>query len=319
MSTITASAGATAHPGEPSPAARSGTFVLGGDLPVHRLGFGAMRITGDGVWGEPPDHAAAIAVLRRAVALGITLIDTADSYGPEVSERLIAEALHPYPRSLVIGTKAGFDRPGPNKWRMNGRPAHLRAACEGSLRRLKLERIHLYQLHRIDPSVPMEDQVGTFKQLQDEGKIRHIGLSEVSVADIERVRRLVSVVSVQNRYSVADRYYEDVVDYCSREGIAFLPWFPLASGGLARTRSPLARMAARFGRRGLTERSLSRIAERLQATPAQVALAWLLRRSPVMLPIPGTGNVAHLAENIDAALLELDEPDFQEIASTRGA
>jgi len=319
MSIVTASAGATANPREPSPAARSGTFVLGGDLLVHRLGFGAMRITGDGVWGEPPDHAAAIAVLRRAVALGSTLIDTADSYGPEVSERLIAEALHPYPPGLVIATKAGFDRPGPNAWRMNGRPAHLRAACEGSLRRLKLERIDLYQLHRIDPSVPMEDQVGTFKQLQDEGKIRHIGLSEVSVADIERVRKLVRVVSVQNRYNVADRHYEDVVDYCDRADIAFLPWFPLGSGGLARTRTPLARVAARLGRRRLTERSLSRIAERLHATPGQVALAWLLRRSPAMLPIPGTGKVRHLEENAGAALLELDERDFQEIASTRGA
>ena len=296
------SEGAAAGPLELPPAARSGTFVLGGDLPVHRLGFGAMRLTGEGVWGEPPDHAAAIAVLRRAVELGITLIDTADSYGPEVSERLIAEALYPYPRQLVIATKAGLDRPGPNKWTPNGRPAHLRAACEGSLRRLKLERIDLYQLHRIDPAVPMGDQIGTLKRLQDDGKIRHIGLSEVSVAEIERARRLVPIVSVQNRYNLVDRQYEHVLDYCGREGIGFLPWFPLATGRLARAGSPLVR-----------------VAEQLRATPAQVALAWLLRRSPVMLPIPGTASVKHLEENVGAALLHLEEREYQEIASSRGA
>lgn len=282
------------------PAAQSGSFLLGGDLPVHRLGFGAMRLTGNGVWGEPPDHAAAIAVLHKAVELGITLIDTADSYGPEVSERLIAEALHPYPRGLVIATKGGFDRPGPGKWKENGRPAHLRAACEGSLRRLKLERIDLYQLHRIDPAVPMEEQIGTLKQLQDEGKIRHIGLSEVSVPDIERVRKLVPIVSVQNRYNLVDRQYEPVLDYCAREGLAFLPWFPLATGTLARAGSPLAR-----------------VAEQLSATPAQIALAWLLRRSPVMLPIPGTGSVQHLEENTGAALLELGEREYEEIGASQ--
>jgi aryl-alcohol dehydrogenase-like predicted oxidoreductase len=305
-------------------AARSGTFVLGGDLPVHRLGFGAMRITGTGVWGEPPDRTAAMAVLHRAVELGITLIDTADSYGPEVSERLIAEALHPYPPNLVIATKAGFDRPGPDRWTMNGRPAHLRAACEGSLRRLKLERIDLYQLHRIDPAVPLEDQIGTLTQLQADGKIRHIGLSEVRVADIERARRLARIVSVQNRYNVADRHYEDVVDYCDRAGIALLPWFPLATGHLARPARPLARVAARFpwfpratGGGARTQSRLLRIAERLDATPAQVALAWLLRRSPVMLPIPGTGSVTHLEENVGAALLQLGEQDYRELAGTR--
>jgi pyridoxine 4-dehydrogenase len=284
-----------------APAAQSGTFLLGGDLPVHRLGFGAMRLTGKGVWGEPPDHAAAIAVLHRAVELGITLIDTADSYGPEVSERLIAEALYPYPRQLVIATKAGLDRPGPNRWTPNGRPTHLRAACEGSLRRLKLERIDLYQLHRIDPAVPMEDQIGTLKQLQVEGKIRHIGLSEVRGAEIARVRALVPIASVQNRYNLVDRQYEQELDYCDREGMAFLPWFPLATGALARPGSPLAR-----------------VAEQLGATAAQVALAWLLRRSPVMLPIPGTASVKHLEENAGAALLELGQREYQLIASSRG-
>jgi pyridoxine 4-dehydrogenase len=302
MRTTSTSDRAAAGPDDLSPAARSGTFVLGGDLPVHRLGFGAMRLTGEGVWGEPQDHAAAIAVLHRAVELGITLIDTADSYGPEVSERLIAEALHPYPRQLVIATKAGLDRPGPGSWTPNGRPAHLRVACEGSLRRLKLERIDVYQLHRIDPAVPMEDQIATLKQLQEEGKIRHIGLSEVGVADIERVRKLAPIVSVQNRYNLVDRQYEPVLDYCGREGIAFLPWFPLATGSLARAGSPLAR-----------------VAEQLRATPAQVALAWLLRRSPVMLPIPGTASVKHLEENVGAALLQLGEREYQEIASSRGA
>jgi aryl-alcohol dehydrogenase-like predicted oxidoreductase len=219
-----------------------------------------------------------------------------------VSERLIAEALHPYPRQLVIATKAGLDRPGPGRWTPNGHPAHLRAACEGSLRRLKLERIDLYQLHRIDPAVPMEDQIATLKGLQEEGKIRHIGLSEVSVSDIERVRRLVPIVSVQNRYNLADRQYEPVLDYCAREGLAFLPWFPLATGSLARAGSPVAR-----------------VAEQLRATPAQVALAWLLRRSPVMLPIPGTASVEHLEENVGAALLQLGEREYQEIGGSREA
>ena len=279
------------------PAARSGTFLLGGDLPVHRLGFGAMRLTGKGIWGEPRDPGEAIAVLRRAVELGVNLIDTADSYGPEVSERLIAEALYPYPQGLVIATKAGFERPGPDQWKMNGRPEHLRAACEGSLRRLKLERIDLYQLHRIDPAVPFADQLGTFKRLQEEGKIRHIGLSEVSVADIERARKIVPIVSVQNRYSPIDRQHEGVLDHCEREKMAFLPWYPLGAGAALRPGSPLAKVAAR-----------------LRGTPAQVALAWLLRRSPVMLTIPGTSRVKHLEENVAAALLELSTRDFEAIA-----
>jgi len=277
------------------PAAESGTFVIGGDLPVHRLGFGAMRITGKGIWGEPRDRDEAIAVLRRAVELGITLIDTADSYGPEVSERLIAEALYPYPEGLVIATKGGLLRPGPDQWKTDGRPEHLRAACEGSLRRLKLAQIELYQLHRIDPAVPAADQLGTLKELQAEGKIRHVGLSEVSVAQIEHARTILPIVSVQNRYSVTDRYSDDVLDYCEREGIGFLPWYPLGAGSLAQ-RGRLARVAARLG-----------------ATPAPVAIAWLLKRSPVMLPIPGTSRVAHLEENTLAAQLELSDTDFREL------
>ena len=279
------------------PAARSGTFLLGGDLLVHRLGFGAMRLTGKGIWGEPRDAREAIAVLRRALELGVNLIDTADSYGPAVSERLIAEALYPYPQGLVIATKAGLERPGPDHWKPNGRPEHLRAACEGSLRRLKLERIDLYQLHRIDPDVPLADQLGTFQRLREEGKIRHIGLSEVSVADAERARKIVPIVSVQNRYSPTDRQHERVLDYCEREKLALLPRYPLGGGAALRRRSPLARVAAR-----------------LHATPAQVALAWLLRRSSVMLPIPGTSSVKHLEENVAAALLELSTRDFEEIA-----
>ena len=278
-------------------AARSGTFLLGGDLPVHRLGFGAMRLTGKGIWGEPRDVREAIAVLRRAVELGVNLIDTADSYGPEVSERIIAEALYPYPPGLVIATKAGLERPGPDRWKPNGRPEHLRAACEGSLRRLKLERIDLYQLHRIDPEVPFADQLGTFKRMQQEGKVRHVGLSEVSVGEIERARKIVPIVSVQNRYSPTDRQHESVLEHAEREKMAFLPWYPLGAGAALRPGSPLARVAARR-----------------HATPAQVALAWLLRRSPVMLPIPGTSSVKHLEENVAAALLELSTGDFEEIA-----
>lgn len=287
-------------PSTEQPATRAGVFRLGGDLPVHRMGFGAMQITGRGVWGEPRDRATALAVLRRAVELGVTLIDTADSYGPEVSERLIAAALHPYPPQLVIATKAGFERPGPGRWTENGHPAHLRAACEGSLRRLRLERVDLFQLHRIDPAVPLEDQLGALKRLQDEGKIRHIGLSEVSVADIERARRLVPIASVQNRYHLADRRHEPVLDYCGRAGIAFLPWYPLADGSLARPPigSRLGRAAVRHG-----------------ATGAQVALAWLLGHSPVMLPIPGTSSVAHLEENVGAALLALTEDEMVELVS----
>jgi aryl-alcohol dehydrogenase-like predicted oxidoreductase len=279
------------------PAAHSGTFLLGGDLPVNRLGFGAMRLTGKGIWGAPADRAEAIAVLRRAVELGVNLIDTADSYGPEVSERLIAAALHPYPAGLVIATKAGLVRPGPDQWTPDGRPEHLRAALEGSLRRLRLERVDLYQLHRIDPAVPLADQLGTLKRFQEDGKIRHIGLSEVSVAEIERARKLVPIVSVQNRYGLTDRQHEAVLDHCDREGLAFLPWFPLGAGRLVHESGPLARAA-----------------ERLGAAPAQVALAWLLRRSPVMLPIPGTSKVKHLEENVAAALLELSEQEFGELS-----
>jgi len=280
-----------------TPAAKSGAFLLGGDLLVHRLGFGAMRLTGKGIWGEPRDGREAIAVLRRALELGVNLIDTADSYGPAVSERIIAEALYPYPSGLMIATKAGLERPGPDQWTPNGRPAHLRAALEGSLRRLRLERIDLYQLHRIDPDVPLADQIGTLRRMQEEGKVRHIGLSEVSVADIERVRMMTPIVSVQNRYSATDRQHERVVDYCEREQLAFLPWYPLGAGAALRPGRPLAKAAGRLG-----------------ATPAQVALAWLLRRSPVILPIPGTSSVKHLEENVGAALLELSDAEFEAIS-----
>jgi len=278
------------------PAAASGTFAIGGDLPVHRLGFGAMRITGAGIWGEPADHDEAIAVLKAAVELGITIIDTADSYGPEVSERLIAEALYPYPADLVIATKAGLVRAGPSQWEPDGRPEHLRAAVEGSLRRLRLERIDLLQLHRPDPKVPFDDQIGTLVALQREGKIRHIGLSNVSIAQIEAARRMATIVSVQNLYNLADRSAGDVVEYCTRESLGFIPWFPLATGDLAKSGGALAR-----------------IAERLRALPAQVALAWLLAKSPVMLPIPGTSKVQHLEENVDAARLTLSARDIEDL------
>jgi pyridoxine 4-dehydrogenase len=274
-------------------------LTLGDDLHVaNRLGFGAMRLTGPGIWGEPNDPDEARAVLRRALELGVTLIDTADSYGPEVSERLIGETLYPYPEGLVIATKAGFERSGPSRWHVNGRPEHLRTACEGSLRRLRLERIDLYQLHRIDRNVSLEDQLGTLADLQREGKIRHIGLSEVSVADIRRVREAVEIVSVQNHYNLANRGAEDVLDHCEDEGLGFLPWFPLAAGDLAELGGPL-----------------DRAARALDATSSQVALAWLLRRSPVTLPIPGTGSVAHLEENIAAADLELPDDVFDELAA----
>jgi pyridoxine 4-dehydrogenase len=282
--------------GKDLPAAKSGEFRIGGDLPVWRLGFGAMRITGKGIWGEPKDHDEAIRVLRRAVELGINFIDTADSYGPHVSEKLIAEALHPYPAGLVIATKAGFDRTGPDQWRMNGRPEHLRKACEGSLQRLKLERIDLYQLHRIDPAYPAEDQLGTLKDLQAQGKIKHIGLSEVSIAQIKHARTIVPIVSVQNRYSLADRVAEDVLEYCERESIGFIPWFPLGAGELAAPGGKLARTA-----------------EELKITTSQLALAWLLWRSPVMLPIPGTSSVKHLEENVAAAAVKVDDRKMREL------
>ncbi len=278
------------------PALNSGTFLIGDELPVRRLGFGAMRLTGDGVWGEPQDHDDAIRVLRRAVELGVNFIDTADSYGPEVSERLIAEALYPYPTDLVIATKAGLIRPGPNQWKENGRPEHLRAACEGSLRRLRVERIDLFQLHRIDPAVPAEDQLGALKDLQAQGKIRHIGLSEVTVAQIEHARTIVPVVTVQNRYSLTDQAAEDVLEYSERSGIGFIPWFPLAAGDLTAPGGALDRAAAQF-----------------KITKSQLALAWLLWRSPVILPIPGTSRVEHLEENVAAASLKLDEAGLREV------
>ncbi len=280
------------------PATKSGTFAIGGDLPVHRLGYGAMQLTGPGVWGEPADRAQAIAVLRRAVELGINLVDTADSYGPHVSEELIREALHPYPKGLVIATKAGLTRPGPSRWVPLGRPEYLRQQCEMSLRRLGVERIDLFQLHRIDPKVPVEDQFGALRDLQKEGKVRHIGLSEVNVAEIEAARHIVTVATVQNQYNLAYRNSQDVLDYCTRNNIGFIPWFPLATGELAKPHG-----------------ILTRIARQLDAQPAQVALAWLLKKSPVMLPIPGTSKVKHLEENTAAALLNLDDSTMEELAS----
>ena len=271
----------------------AGTFTIGGDLEVHRLGYGAMRITGSGIWGPPEDPDEARAVLRRTVELGIDLIDTADSYGPEVSENLIAEALHPYPDGLVIATKGGLERTGPNRWPRNGRPEHLREACEGSLRRLKVDRIDLYQLHSPDENVPYEDSVGALKELQDEGKIRHIGISNVSVAQLEQARALVDVATVQNRYALTDRDSEAVLASCEEHAIGFIPWYPLASGRLADPGGPVDEAARAH-----------------DATPSQVAIAWLLRRSPNMLPIPGTSSVAHLEENVAAGDLELSDEEF---------
>src|SRR5947199_530947 len=281
---------------ETTTATAAGTIDIGGDLTVQRMGFGAMRLTGRGIWREPADPEECRAVLRRAIELGIDFIDTADSYGPEVSERLIAEALHPYPENLLIATKAGFQRPGPNHWVEDGRPEHLRSAVEGSLRRLRLERIDLLQLHRIDPKVRMEDQIGALVDLQRAGKIRHIGLSEVSVKQIEAVRRITPIVSVQNRYNLVDRNSEDVLEHCTSENLGFIPWFPLATGELAKQDGPLTRAA-----------------KRLNAKPAQIAVAWLLQKSPVMLPIPGTSKVKHLEENTAAALIELDDSIVQEL------
>jgi pyridoxine 4-dehydrogenase len=273
-------------------AAAAGTFDIGGELTVRRLGFGAMRLTGDGIWGEPADPEECKRVLRRAVELGVNFIDTANSYGPEVSERLIGEALHPYPDDLVIATKAGLERSGPGQWASNGDPAYLKRECEGSLRRLKLDCIPLYQLHRIDPKVPVEESIGAFTELRDEGKIRFIGLSEVSVEELDHVRGLTPVASVQNKYNIGDRSSEPVLEASEREGIAFIPWFPLNTGGLADAGGPLAEAA-----------------ERHDASPAQLALAWLLHRSPVMLPIPGTSKVAHLEDNMQAAALELSDEE----------
>ena len=275
-------------------AASAGTITLGGELTVNRLGFGAMRLTGDGIWGPPKDPATAIAVLRRAVELGVNFIDTADSYGPNVSEELIAEALAPYPKDLVIATKGGWNRPGPNQWTHDASPAHLREALEGSLKRLRLDRIDVYQLHAPDPVVPLDSSIETLANMQSEGKIRLVALSNVTVEHIERARKIVPIVSVQNRYSFADREWDNVVDYCERSGIAFIPWFPLGAG----------RVAGRL---------LERIAKARQVKPIQVASAWLLKRSPIMLPIPGTSSVAHLEENIQAASLELSEKEYLEL------
>jgi len=281
------------------PAAAAGSMTLGGDLVVRRMGFGAMRITGQGIWGDPPDRAKAHAVLRRAVELGVNLIDTADSYGPEVSEKIIAEALHPYPAGLVIATKGGLTRSGPGQWHRNGRPAHLRKVCEESLRRLRVGRIDIYQLHAVDPSVPMEESLGELVKLRSEGKIRHIGLSNVSVDQLQRARKLVPIVSVQNRYNLADRASEDVLKVCERDGLGFLPWYPVGAGDLARPGGPMDRAAKAHG-----------------VTQAQVALAWLLLHSPVTLPIPGTSSTAHLEENVAAAELTLDDAEM--IALERG-
>ncbi|HTA69281.1 MAG TPA: aldo/keto reductase [Bryobacteraceae bacterium] len=274
-------------------AAASGTFTIGGDLPIHRLGFGAMRITGPGIWGEPKDPEECRRVLRRAVELGVNFIDTADSYGPAVSEPLIGSALSPHPKGLVIATKGGLTRQGPDAWAPIGRPEYLRQQLEMSLRNLRVERIDLYQLHRIDPKVPVEESLGALKDAQKEGKIRHIGLSEVSVAEIERAQKTVRIVSVQNLYNLLDRQHEPVLQYCQKHNIAFIPWFPVAAGKLARTGGPLDQAARRHG-----------------ATVAQLSVAWLLRHSPVMLPIPGTSRVAHLEENIAAAGLRLDDAEW---------
>lgn len=276
------------------PAASGGTITLGAKLTVNRLGFGAMRLTGDGIWGPPKDRAGAIAVLRRAVELGINFIDTADSYGPNVSEELIAEALAPYPKDLVIATKGGWNRPGPNQWTHDASPVHLRKAVEGSLKRLRLDRIDVYQLHVPDPVVPLDASIETLANLQSEGKIHLVGLSNVTVEHIERAEKIVPIVSVQNRYSFADREWDNVVDYCERNGIAFIPWFPLGAGTVA-------------------GRLLERIAKARKVKAIQVALAWLLKRSPVMLPIPGTSSLAHLEQNVQAASLQLTDEEYLEL------
>jgi pyridoxine 4-dehydrogenase len=272
------------------------TFRIGGDLEVRRLGFGAMRITGDGIWGPPDDPEGARGLLRRVVELGVNLIDTADSYGPEVSENLIAEALHPYPDGLVIATKGGLRRTGPWQWPRDGRPERLKECCEASLRRLRLDRIDLYQLHSPDPRVPLEDSMGALKELQDEGKIRHVGVSNVSVEELERARAVVEVVTVQNRYNLTDRHSESVLEACERDGLGFIPWFPLAIGELARPGGPLDDLARRH-----------------DAAPGQLALAWLLARSPVMLPIPGTASIEHLEENVAAQSIELDPGEVERL------
>jgi len=276
----------------PSNAAKSGTFAIGGDIDIHRLGFGAMRVTGPGIWGEPQDRAEAIRTLERLPALGVNFIDTADSYGPDVSEKLLREALHPY-EGMLIATKGGLKRPGPGSWEPFGQPDYLIAEARKSCRQLGLEQIGLWQLHRIDPKVPRDEQFGAIKSLLDEGVIRHAGLSEVSVADIEAASKVFKVASVQNRYNLVDRASEDVLDYCEQQGIGFIPWYPLAAGDLAKSGTLLDSIANRHG-----------------ATPGQVALAWVLKRSPVMLPIPGTSKVAHLEQNVAAVNIALSEEEF---------
>lgn len=280
-----------------SSAHASGTFRIGGDLEVNRLGYGTMQLTGPGVWGPPKDHDEAIRVLKRAVELGVNFFDTADSYGPYVAEELLKEALHPYGDDVVIATKAGLTRTGPNEWPPLGRPEYLRQEAEMSLRRLGLDRIDLFQLHRIDPQVPLEDQVGELKKLQDEGKIRHIGLSEVTVDEVKAAQQIATIVSVQNLYNLQKRDAEELLDWSTEQDIGFIPWFPLATGGLTGADSPL-----------------SELAERKQASPAQIALAWLLKRSPVMLPIPGTSSVAHLEDNLRGAEIELTDDEFEELS-----
>jgi aryl-alcohol dehydrogenase-like predicted oxidoreductase len=279
-------------------ASSSGTFDIGGDLPVVRLGYGTMQLPGEGVWGPAKDHDTAMAVLRRTVELGITFFDTADSYGPETAEQLLKEALHPYADDVVIATKAGLTRQGPGIWTPVGYPPYLRQQCELSLRRLGVETLDLFQLHRVDAAYPLEDQVGEFKALQDEGKVRHIGLSEVSVDQIKAAREVAEITTVQNLYNLANRSSEDVLDYCEAEGIGFIPWFPLATGELSKEDGPLAEAAKRH-----------------DATPSQLALAWLLRRSPVMLPIPGTSSVAHLESNTAAAGIELTDEEFEALSA----
>jgi aryl-alcohol dehydrogenase-like predicted oxidoreductase len=283
------------------PAAAAGTVAIG-DLTVNRMAFGAMRLTGPGVIGQPDDPENALAVLRRAVELGVNFIDTADSYGPEVNENQIAEALHPYPDGLVIATKGGLHHERRAEWRQDGRPENLRASCEGSLKRLRLERIDLYQLHSVDPTVPIEESVGALAELQQEGKIRHIGLSNVDRRQLASAGAVATIVSVQNRYNVADRYSEPVLEACEQDGIAFLPWFPLGFGELARLGGRLHELAANRG-----------------ATAAQIAIAWLLRRSPVMVPIPGTSSLAHLEENVAAAGIELTDVEYTDLSHSAGA
>ncbi|MGA2537848.1 MAG: aldo/keto reductase [Terracidiphilus sp.] len=284
-------------------AAASGKVSVGGDLIVNRLGYGTMRLVGDGAWGEPDDPGAARRVLRRAVELGVNLIDTADAYGPEIAERLIAEALHPYEPHLVIATKGGITRQGPAKTEYVGRAGYLIQCVEMSLRRLKLERIDLYQLHRIDPRTPLEESLGALKRMQEQGKIRHIGLSEVTPAEIEEARKIVQVVTVQNRYSLADRRHEETLKYCEQQGIGFMPWYPMAGGKMLKPEHPQAQIMAR-------------IAAAHQATPAQISIAWLLQRSPVMLPIPGTSKVAHLEKNVAAAGLKLTVEEVAELGAS---